>query len=197
MSTDTDTGSADMAPVETARLLLLSLRGRDLPAFTAYRQDPLVARYQGWGSEYSMDKARELLAKQAAGPFGEPGSWHQISILDKATRHMLGDCVIHFCETDDESGGDKQAEIGFTLATQHQGQGFAIEAVSALIKLAFEVLQIRRVTATVDVLNEKSMTLLEKLKFRREAHYVENIWFNECWGSEYLYALLQREYINS
>ena len=29
---------------------------------------------------------------------------------------------------------------------------------------------------------------------RREAHLVENIWFKGAWGSEFIYALLDREW---
>jgi RimJ/RimL family protein N-acetyltransferase len=33
-----------------------------------------------------------------------------------------------------------------------------------------------------------------RVGFRQEAHLVENIWFKGQWGSEYLFAMLQREW---
>ncbi len=42
-----------------------------------------------------------------------------------------------------------------------------------------------------------SYKLLERLGFRREAHLVENIWFKGAWGSEFHYALLEREWKHS
>lgn len=59
---------------------------------------------------------------------------------------------------------------------------------------AFFTLDLHRITATTDVLNTPSYTLLERLGFRREGHYLENVWFKGAWGDEYLYAMLQREW---
>jgi RimJ/RimL family protein N-acetyltransferase len=42
--------------------------------------------------------------------------------------------------------------------------------------------------------NVASWRLLEKLGFRREAHLIENIFFKGAYGSEYHYALLEREW---
>jgi RimJ/RimL family protein N-acetyltransferase len=36
--------------------------------------------------------------------------------------------------------------------------------------------------------------LLERLGFRRESHLVENIFFKGAYGSEYHYAMLEREW---
>jgi len=41
--------------LRTARLRLREMRAADLPAFVAYRQDPEVARYQGWDESFSLD----------------------------------------------------------------------------------------------------------------------------------------------
>ncbi len=50
-----------------------------------------------------------------------------------------------------------------------------------------------RVIAITDTRNTASFKLLEKLGFRREGHYVQNIFFKGAWGDEYLYALLASE----
>jgi hypothetical protein len=41
---------------------------------------------------------------------------------------------------------------------------------------------------------QSAVNLLEKLGFRREAHYRQNIFFKGAWGDEYLYALLKSDY---
>ena len=45
-----------------------------------------------------------------------------------------------------------------------------------------------------DLLNLPAQRVLEKLNFRREAHFVENLWFRGRWSSEYWYALSEREW---
>lgn len=86
-------------------------------------------------------------------------------------------------------------EIGFTIAPEYQGQQVAFEAVSALLGYLFVELDKHRVIAITDVDNLACCRLLEKLGFRREAHYVKNIFFKGAWGDEYLYAMLREEYI--
>jgi RimJ/RimL family protein N-acetyltransferase len=36
--------------------------------------------------------------------------------------------------------------------------------------------------------------LLERVGMRREAHFVENVFFKGAWGSEFLLAMLAREW---
>ncbi|BAN97575.1 putative acetyltransferase [Plautia stali symbiont] len=72
----------------------------------------------------------------------------------------------------------------------YQKQGFALEAMSAIVTLLFTQFAKHRLTAMVDTRNIRAINLLEKLNFRREAHYRQNIFFKGMWGDEYLYALL-------
>ncbi len=58
---------------------------------------------------------------------------------------------------------------------------------------AFGELNKHRVIATTDVLNVASHRLLEKLGFRREGHFIQNIFFKGAWSDEYQYALLRSE----
>ncbi len=64
-----------------------------------------------------------------------------------------------------------------------------------LLDYLFCELALHRVTATCDALNDASAKLLERVGMRREGHFIENIWFKGAWGSEYNYALLQREWM--
>ena len=174
--------------INTLRLKLRPFCEDDLETFTKYRNDPLVAKYQSWET-YDIDKARELF-KNSCQLFNEPNtdSWYQCCIVNKEN-NMVGDCAIHFL------GYDNTIEIGFTIATEHQNKGYATEAVGALIEYMFIQLDFHRITATLDVLNISCMKLLEKLKFRREGHYIDNTFFKGSWGSEYQYAILKSEYI--
>ena len=89
----------------------------------------------------------------------------------------------------------RQAEVGFTLSREHQGKGYASEAVSRLLDYAFGDLGLHRVVAITDRENERSFALLERVGMRREGHFVQNAWFKGRWASEYLYALLEDEWL--
>ena len=86
------------------------------------------------------------------------------------------------------------AEVGFTLGLPYQHQGFAAEAVTAVLEYAFTTLNIHRIQAVTDVENAASIALLERIGMRQEGHFLENVWFRGKWGSEYHYAILEAEW---
>ncbi len=53
---------------------------------------------------------------------------------------------------------------------------------------------LHRVFAVTDALNAPAAALLERVGLRREAHFHENIFFKGAWGSEFLFAILEREW---
>lgn len=175
--------------LRTARLRLRPFAEADLPAFVAYRRDPEVARYQGWDETFSWENAVAFLEKQRAHAIGTPGAWTQIAIEESATGALLGDCALHVRADD-----PRQAEIGFTLARGSQGRGFAAEAVRTLLDFAFGTLGLHRVIAITDAKNAAAARLLERVGFRREGHYIQNVWFKGAWGDELSFALLRDEW---
>jgi RimJ/RimL family protein N-acetyltransferase len=163
----------------------------DLPAFIAYRNDPMVARYQSWEG-ISDAEASAFLQEQKALQPGTPGQGMQIALEYKDTGTLVGDCyfIIHKHDA-------QQAEIGYTLARAQQGQGFATQAVSCLLTYAFVQHHLHRITAITDCENVASVALLERLGMRREGHFLQNVWFKGKWGDEYLYAILKEEWLNA
>ena len=181
-----------MLILETPRLILRPFQDSDLEPFVAYRSDPEVARYQGWDAPYSLDKAIEFIAEMKLAQPAIQDRWYQLAIELKQSGQLIGDCAFHTLAHD-----ARQAEIGCTLARQHQRQGYAAEAVARLLGYLFRDLGLHRVIASCDADNLASARLLERVGMRREGHFIENIWFKGAWGSEYLYALLQREWAGS
>ena len=160
---------------------------RDLPIFTRYRGEPAVARFQSWSS-YSLEDAQQLYQTLAKTAFGKPGTWFQIAIADKQSDSLLGDCALHFLDD------DRQVEIGFSLAPEHQGQGLAQEVVTRLLDYVFTEMGKHRVIAITDAVNTPAKKLLRNLGFRQEAHYIKNIFFKGRWSDECLFACLESEW---
>ena len=107
----------------------------------------------------------------------------------KETEGLVGDLGFRISED------GKQGEVGYTLAREHWGKGYATEAVSRLLDHTFGVLGLHRVCAVVDQENAPSAAVLERLGLRREGAFVENAWFKGRWSSEYLYATLRKEWL--
>jgi RimJ/RimL family protein N-acetyltransferase len=174
--------------IESERLTLRRFADADLPAFLAYLNDPLVARYQSWVS-YTEEQARAVIDEQKGVDPGRPGGWFTFAVELKETKSLIGHVALSV-------KGDEhpQAEIGFTFAREFQGRGLAKEAAECVLDYAFGTLGMHRIVAVTDCENERSAALLGRLGMRREGHFIENIWFKGAWGSEYLYALLRREW---
>lgn len=88
----------------------------------------------------------------------------------------------------------RTVEIGFTIAPEHQGHGYAREAVSSLLRYLFEQLGKHRVTAACDPRNTPSVKVLEAVGMRREGHMVESTWAKGEWSDDLLFAILRREW---
>ena len=174
--------------LETQRLSLRQFKDSDLESFFAYRNDPEVAKYQGWSVPYPRKKAM-LFIKTMVVAEASQNQWLQIAVELKSSCEMIGD-VAFFIKKDDE----RQALLGYSLARPHWGNGYAFEAVSRLLEYLFAELNLHRVIAECDVENIASWKLLDRLGFRREAHLVENLFYKGTYVSEYNYAMLAREW---
>lgn len=86
-------------------------------------------------------------------------------------------------------------EIGYTFNGKYQGNGYASESVGTFIGYAFNNLSVRRIMAEVDVRNERSYKLCERLGMRREAE-LKQVYPSKEGGYNdfYIYAILREEY---
>ena len=147
-----------------------------------------MAIYQSWDSYDEREALDFIRAMRSAEP-GSPGEWFQFAVVLKGTGQLIGDCGL---KTEEDG---RQAEIGVTFAREHQGKGYAFEAVSRLLDYAFSNLGVQRVVAIADQQNAPSVALLERLGMRREGSFIRNVWFKGHWASEYLYAILKEEWL--
>jgi RimJ/RimL family protein N-acetyltransferase len=94
-----------------------------------------------------------------------------------------------------EQAQQVQAELGWVLDPGHGGHGYASEAVRELIRICFEELGLRRVTANCFADNEASWRLMERVGMRREIHSVrDSLHRSGRWLDGLSYALLADEW---
>lgn len=154
-------------PLETDRLRLRIMRPEEAPILARYRNDPEVARYQDWHLPFTVADAERLLAGQAGVTDLLADDWVQIAIERRDEDPVVvGDVLVG----DVAVGlrGDGIALIGYTLAPEHQGRGYASEAAAAIVDAIFEHTSVHRIVATLDPQNHASMRVIEPLGFRYE-----------------------------
>jgi aminoglycoside 6'-N-acetyltransferase len=169
----------------TERLVLRPFTAADAPAFAAYRSDPDVARYQGWDAPFPLAQAEEFVREVGAADPTAPG-WFQYAV--EVNGVLVGDVGVGLNEN------RMQADIGYTLATAHQGRGYAAEAVRRVLAHLFEERGLHRVAAECDARNERSARLLVRLGFRQEGHRVRSMWAKGEWTDDLLFGLLATEW---
>ena len=174
--------------LESERIILRPLQLKDAADVFSYRSDPLISRYQNWQPE-SMADVEEFLAKRIIGEPDRPDTWFQLAICKKDPHEFIGDCGLHFPK--DES---RQVEVGITLKRDHHGMGYATETMGLIFDYVFGDLKKHRIYASVDPNNRASIRLLERMKMRKEAHFVATIWVKDHWVDDLIYAILEQEW---
>ena len=165
-------------PIVASRTRVRRLALGDLPEFTSYRADPEVGRYQGWSPLDSAAAGLFIEQMSQPSPLRE-GCWMQVAIAGARTDALLGDIGIHPGLAFDE------IELGFTLAARHQRQGFASEAVGAVVRELFRQTPARAIRGLTDARNGPSIALLQRLGFERVAEQRADFRGEPC--LEYVY----------
>jgi ribosomal-protein-alanine N-acetyltransferase len=174
--------------LKTRRLKIRNLRESDLDDFHLYRSNPVITKYQGFET-YSREEAKSFIGEHQNKLLIVPGEWVQYAIEDIEKQQLVGDCAVYLDPADSRIG-----ELGITISHLHQQQGYAKETMQGLINFLFSIKGIHRIVETVDAENIASLRLMESLGFRKEAHFIENVFFKGKWGSEYQFAMLRREW---
>ena len=174
-------------PILTERLVLRPWRDDEVDRYHQLRGDPEVARYLYDGPmtpQLSSDKLRCLRSVVI-----DEGGWINVAVEVADTGTVVGDVGLGW-------SGDihRQAEIGYAFHRAHRGHGYATEAATAMVDLAFSGLGAHRVSGRLDARNSASAQLLERLGMRREAHLVQNEFVKGEWTDEAVYAVLAVEW---
>jgi RimJ/RimL family protein N-acetyltransferase len=175
-------------PIKTERLVLRPFVPEDLEPLLAIQSDPVAVRYVPYPPRDRASVAAVLERKMANTDLRREGDLIELAVT-LGESALIGDMLLALRSVEHET-----LEVGYIFATAFGGQGYATEAVHALVDLAFGALRARRLVARVDDRNAASCALLARLGFRLEAHLIENEWFKGELTSEFDYGLLAREW---
>ena len=161
-------------PRRLDRLTLRLMRVADAEVHAAYRSDPVVARHQLWDVPYPVEKAVESFRDQEDLDDLRIGGWTTLAI--EVDGQVVGDVVCNV----DETGG--VAEIGYTLAREHWGHGYAREAAGALVQDLVERIGVGRVSGELDPVNVASERVLEDVGLVFEALTLRSFLWRGVWS---------------
>ena len=140
------------------RLELCKLRPDDAEAvFSAYARDLEATKYLTWHPHTMLHETRQYIESRIA-------AWENGSEFTWAVRlhdgHLIGGLAMRL---------DKfKADFGYVFAKSFWGQGYATEALQALVDWGLSQPGIFRFWAVCDVENIGSARVLEKVGMRKE-----------------------------
>lgn len=175
-------------PLRTNRLLLRPTRDADAEPLADRRSDPDVARYQNWTTPYPIERARAVVAESVAMDGPADGEWWMLTIADPADTAVFGDLVVHL------TWQGRTAEIGYSLARDAWGAGYAIEAATELVRYLFDDLGVTRVEASLHPDNPASAMVLERVGMRFEGHTRSSFWLDGENSDDWLYGMLRADW---
>ena len=143
------------------RLTLRPLVPGDADAVFAMMGDDETMRWWDWPAFQDRAVVSDIVASQLADVTeGVAVYW---AVVLNASGAVVGSCDLS--EIDNHHA---RAEVGFLFHRSHWGNGYAREAMQAVIVFAFEDLRLQRLWARIHAGNAASRRLLERLGFSRE-----------------------------
>lgn len=136
------------------RCVVRPFQDADILSFLTYRCDPAVARYQGW-KDYNCAKALAFVDWAKSRTLQNDSL--QMAIELTSTGEHIGDVYLAF--------EDDATQVGYTLSTDHQHQGYMTEVLNSLIPWV-KALKHKPIQAELDPLNAASEQLLKRCGFK-------------------------------
>ena len=87
-----------------------------------------------------------------------------------------------------------RGELGYWIAPDEEGQGYATEAARLCLGYAFDERNLRKVAARVFDYNTASQTILEKLGFREEGRLRDHYYIDGEYVDALFYGLFASDY---
>ncbi len=170
------------------RLILRRFKPDDWQDLYEYLSNPEVVKFEPYDIQTEEECKSTAKDRAASDDF-----W---AVCLKENGKLIGN--IYFAKQQPDEF--ETYEIGYVFNPVFGGKGYATEAAAITLKHAFEKLGAHRVMAMCNPENPASWKLLERLKMRREGHFLKNAFFrrgadgNPLWFDTYQYAILKEEF---
>ena len=164
----------------TSRCVLRETVVEDVDAFVEIYSDPEITRYtEGLYPDPEEEKAYIRDYRDKIYRYYEYGVW---TVLSKETGEVIGRAGFSHRQ------GYELPELGFVIATSHQGAGIATEICNAILHYGEEMLGFDRVQALVRPDNKISLALCRRLGFAETGRVREK---DDITGEQYEYCYLE------
>jgi [ribosomal protein S5]-alanine N-acetyltransferase len=149
--------------LETPRLLLRPFGPGDAERIHPIYSDPAVMRYVATGPMTDFTITQRLLEDYEA--HQQRLGYSFWAVIERSSGHLIGDAGLYRTPAG-------EVELGYTLGAAWWGRGYATEAASRWLAVAFDELEIDEVVALAEPANVASLRVLTKLGLIRNGERI-------------------------
>ena len=173
--------------LETKRLTLGSFTIQDAEELYKIRSDDRVTKYLDRDNHKTVEESKIMIQKIIQSYKDKAGiNW---VIRKKVSFEIIG--YIGFWDLIREN---VRAEIGYASKPEYWGKGYMSEALLKVLDYGFNEFKLHSVLGNVNPQNERSIKLLERFGFKREAYFREDYLYNGKYLDSAIYCLLESEF---
>ena len=173
--------------LETDRLLLRRLNVNDVNEVLELRGNPETMKFIPRPLAKSKEDALEHIALIEEKIVNNIGINWAITLKDNPK--LIG--IIGHYKIQPEN---YRAEIGYMILPEYHGKGIVTEAIKVVVNYGFEDMQLHSIEAIIDPENRASERVLQKSGFVKEAHILENEFYEGKFLDTVIYSLLKRNF---
>ena len=168
----------------TARLRLRDFELEDYQAVHAFATDLAVVRYVDWGPN-TPEETRAFLREARASADVSPRRRYALAVVVQSDpERLIGSIELRMVSCEHRRG-----EIGYVLAREAWGLGYATEATRRLLAFGFDELGLHKVSATCDPENRASMAVLTKNGMHQEGTLRDHVYARGQWRDRLLLSV--------
>ena len=177
-----------LEPLHCDRIVLRQAKPDDISRLTNCLSDPKVNRWLvRVPKPYREEHARQWVKSNS-------GRIKKGEALPYSIEHVESGILIGGISLNNINQRDKSAELGYWIAREFWGEGYATEAVRLLCRYGFSrKVSLHRIYAWVHSENHGSFRVLEKIGFVREGVGRQASNVTGRWKDDYLYGLLKTD----
>lgn len=164
-----EANSLEMKSLQSETLILEPFGEHDIEAYLAWCNREKSLDQMGLDALDPEQFAKDVRHHSAYPP--EERHWCGYVIRPREDREKL----VGVCSLRREDLEDGEGEVGFEIASEYWGKGYATEAVGLLVAFAFKRARLGKLTAGTLKSNEAAQRVLEKVGFTVEGESEERL----------------------
>jgi RimJ/RimL family protein N-acetyltransferase len=173
-------------PLVTDRLVLRDVMPDDLDGIHRYASDPEVTAHMFYGPR-EQEETRAYVDGVIASQRDVPRRRWELAVVERRSGEVVGGCDLTMANA-------QESDLGYVLAREAWGQGFATELVTALVHAGFAELGLKRIFATCEITHARSQRVLEKSGLRRVRPLERTTRAKGRWWDMWLYEIRRHEW---